>query len=69
VIDDGPQFKLLIHRVVKRLELDLMAWPRPPDRAGDNWDSYWQCRFEDGLLRIGLGIRKLDRGGVGGVVI
>lgn len=59
VIDDGPQFKLLIHRVVKRFELDLAAWPRPPDRAGDDWGSYWRCRFEDALFRVGLGIRKL----------
>jgi hypothetical protein len=59
VIDDGPQFKLMLYRAVKRFELDLAAWPRPPERAREDWGSYWQCRFEDVLLRVGLGVRRL----------
>lgn len=59
VIDDGPQFKLMLYRAVKRFELDLAAWPRPPERAREDWGSYWQCRFEEILFRVGLGVRRL----------
>lgn len=59
VIDDGPQFKLMLYRAVKRFELDLAAWPRPPEQAGEDWGSYWQCRFEEVLFRVGLGVRRL----------
>lgn len=63
VIDDGPVFKLAIHRAVKKFEQDLQAWPRPPQRGGADWDSYWRWRFEDVLFRTGLGIRKLIESG------
>ncbi|MGW3167118.1 hypothetical protein ACWC9Q_30505 [Streptomyces sp. NPDC001142] len=59
MIDDGPAFKLLLHRSVKRFDLDLSAWPWPPDRCSHDWGSYWQARFEDTLFRVGLGVRKL----------
>ena len=59
MIDDGPRFKLMLYRMIKRFELDLAVWPRPPERAGDDWSDYWQCRFEDVLFRAGLGVRKL----------
>ncbi len=59
MIDDGPRFKLLLYRAVKRFELDLAAWPWPPQRGGDEWGDYWQSRFEDVLFRSGLGVRKL----------
>jgi hypothetical protein len=59
MIDDGPAFKLLLHRSVKRFDLDLSAWPWPPDRSGHDWGTYWQTRFEDTLFRVGLGVRKL----------
>lgn len=49
----------MLYRMIKRFELDLAAWPRPPQRAGDDWGDYWQCRFEDTLFRVGLGVRKL----------
>jgi hypothetical protein len=59
VIDDGPRFKQLLYRAVKRFELDLAAWPWPPALGGDDWSNYWRCRFEDVLFRTGLGVRKL----------
>jgi hypothetical protein len=59
VIDDGPAYKLLLQRAVKRFEVDLQKWPWPPTRAGDDWGTYWQARFEDTLFRVGLGVRKL----------
>lgn len=59
MIDDGPAYKLLLQRAVKRFELDLRDWPWPPERAGDDWDTYWRVRFEDVLFRFGLGARKL----------
>lgn len=59
MIDDGPRFKLMLYRMIKRFELDLAAWPRPPQRAGDDWGDYWQCRFEDVLFRVGIGVRRL----------
>ncbi|MCI3225596.1 hypothetical protein [Streptomyces sp. NP-1717] len=59
MIDDGPAFKFLLHRSVKRFDLDLAAWPWPPDRGGNDWGSYWQVRFEDTIFRVGLGVRKL----------
>ncbi|WP_327376560.1 hypothetical protein OG393_22930 [Streptomyces sp. NBC_01216] len=60
MIDDGPAYKLLLYRAVKRFELDLRKWPWPPTRAaGDDWGAYWQARFEDTLFRVGLGARKL----------
>lgn len=63
MIDDGPVFKLGIHRAVKRFERDLQAWPRPPERGGEGWDSYWRWRFEDVLITVGLGVRKLVEAG------
>ncbi|WP_327436077.1 hypothetical protein OG279_25325 [Streptomyces sp. NBC_01201] len=60
MIDDGPAYKLLLQRAVKRFEIDLQKWPWPPTRAaGDDWSTYWQARFEDTLFRVGLGVRKL----------
>ncbi|MFB6525238.1 hypothetical protein [Streptomyces sp. NPDC056399] len=59
MIDDGPAYKLLLHRAVKRFELDLREWPWPPTRASDDWVPYWRVRFEDTLFRVGLGVRKL----------
>ncbi|MFE2157102.1 hypothetical protein ACFW9M_04725 [Streptomyces lydicus] len=59
MIDDGPAYKLLLQRAVKRFELDLRDWPWPPTRAIGDWGTYWQVRFEDTLFRVGLGVRKL----------
>ncbi|MER5301317.1 hypothetical protein ABT039_17845 [Streptomyces lasiicapitis] len=59
MIDDGPAYKLLLQRAVKRFELDLREWPWPPSRATVDWGAYWQVRFEDTLFRVGLGVRKL----------
>lgn len=59
MIDDGPAYKLLLHRSVKRFDLDLSAWPWPPDHSSQDWGTYWQARFEDTLFRVGLGVRKL----------
>ncbi|MEU3501968.1 hypothetical protein ABZ726_14765 [Streptomyces hundungensis] len=59
MIDDGPAYKLLLQRAVKRFELDLQEWPWPPTRASEDWATYWGVRFEDTLFRVGLGVRKL----------
>ncbi|MCX4677619.1 hypothetical protein OG413_20315 [Streptomyces sp. NBC_01433] len=63
MIDDGPAYKLLLQRAVKRFELDLREWPWPPSRATADWGTYWQVRFEDTLFRVGLGVRKLIEAG------
>ncbi|MFH8466035.1 hypothetical protein [Streptomyces sp. NPDC017991] len=59
MIDDGGAYKLILERAVKRFELDLKAWPWPPERASEDWGTYWRARFEDTLFRVGLGVRKL----------
>ncbi|GHE31944.1 hypothetical protein [Streptomyces hydrogenans] len=59
MIDDGPAYKLLLYRAVKRFEIDLREWPWPPVNFSDDWDTYWRTRFEDTLFRVGLGVRKL----------
>ncbi|MEV4905757.1 hypothetical protein AB0N46_14030 [Streptomyces albidoflavus] len=59
MIDDGPAYKLLLHRAVKRFELDLREWPWPPTNASEDCGTYWRVRFEDTLFRVGLGVRKL----------
>ncbi|MEU3007758.1 hypothetical protein [Streptomyces sp. NPDC007020] len=59
MIDDGPAYKLVLQRTVKRFDLELREWPWPPDRARGDWETYWRVRFEDTLFRVGLGVRKL----------
>lgn len=63
MIDDGPRFKQLLYRSVKRFDLDIAAWPWPPDAATEDWADYWECRFADVLFRVGLGVRKLIEAG------
>jgi hypothetical protein len=63
VIDDGPFYKHMLYRTVKRFDLDIAAWPWPPDRASEYWGDYWRCRFELVLFQVGLGIRKLIEAG------
>jgi hypothetical protein len=59
MIDDGPFARLCIYRAVKRFELDLSRWPRPPDRGGENWDTYWEYRTTEIISTVGMLIRKL----------
>ncbi|MFJ9979399.1 hypothetical protein [Streptomyces cyaneofuscatus] len=59
MIDDGPAYKLVLQRAVKRFDLELREWPWPPDRARGDRETYWRVRFEDTLFRVGLGVRKL----------
>lgn len=58
MIDDGPFARLWIHRAVKRFDLDLAAWPWPPDRGGD-WSTYWEFRVVEILSMVGVLTRKL----------
>lgn len=59
MIDDGPLFKFMLARSLKRYELRLAAWPWPPSRGGADWESYLRVQFERIVLEIGVGIRKL----------
>jgi hypothetical protein len=58
MIDDGPFARLCIYRAVKRFELDLSRWPRPPERGGD-WATYWEYRTTEIVSTVGMLIRKL----------
>lgn len=63
MIDDGPRFKQLLYRAVKRFDLDMASWPWPPDVGEEGWTDYWECRFADVLFRVGLGVKRLIESG------
>jgi hypothetical protein len=39
--------------------MDLSRWPRPPERGGEIWDTYWEYRTTEIVSTVGMLIRKL----------